>query len=287
MPDAASFDPLLSPCFDVAIADKIATITLKRPEAHNAMTADFWADLPRIVRHIDANALARVIVIQSTGKHFSSGMDVSVFASGGLMTASPDPAIRAEAFRREVKRLQGTFSCLEDARMPVLCAVQGGCIGGAVDLATACDIRWATADAFFVIQEINIGMVADVGTFPRLAKLIPEGWVRELAFTGRRLAAEAALNLGLVNAVFPDQAAMLAHVHTIAREIAEKTPLAVTGSKAILNYARNHGVDATLDYLATWQAGMFAPHHIMEAFAAKAEKRVGAFPDLVADRDHL
>jgi enoyl-CoA hydratase len=268
-------------CFTVEIADHIAHIQLSRPEAFNTMTRAFWNELPAIVRDIDDNARARVIVISSTGKHFCAGMDLAVFTDGaGVSGEAADPYVRNEAFRRHVHHLQDTFSCLDEARIPVLAAVQGGCIGGAVDFTSACDIRYASADAFFCIQEINIAMTADVGTFPRLCKLIPEGWVRELAYTGRRLGAERARAIGLVNEVYPDHESLLAGVLETAREIASKNPLAVAGSKVMINYARDHTMRDSLDYIATWQTGMFAPPHMMEAFAAKAAKREPSFPDL-------
>jgi enoyl-CoA hydratase len=165
--------------------------------------------------------------------------------------------------------------------MPVLIAIQGGCIGGAVDFASAGDIRWATQDAFFCIQEINIGMTADVGTFPRLCKLLPDGWVRELAYTGRRLPALQAKALGLVNEVFDSHEAMMDHVMATAREIASKAPLAVTGSKVMINYARDHSIKDSLDYIAVWQTGMFSPPHMAEAFRAKQSGQEAQFPDLL------
>src|SRR5262245_28337825 len=168
---------MTSNCFDVAIADGVALITLNRPEAFNSMTRAFWNEFPEAVRDIDDNAKARVIVLSSTGKHFSAGMDLSVFTSGEAAPAHSDRHVQAEAFRRNIHHLQQTFSCLDEARIPVLAAIQGGCVGGAVDMASACDIRYATEESFFCIQEINLAMTADVGTFPRLCKLIPEGWV--------------------------------------------------------------------------------------------------------------
>lgn len=274
-------------CFTLAIEDKIARLTLSRPEAFNAMNREFWSELPKLVRDIDDGAKARVIVIDSQGKHFTSGMDISVFTDGGLAAPEGDRAALAESFRQFVLSLQGTFSCLDDARMPVIAAVQGGCIGAGVDMVSACDIRYATEDAFFQIQEINIGMTADVGTFPRLCKLIPEGWVRELAYAGRRLSAAKAKEIGLVNEVFPTQEAMLAHVTELAQEIAAKSPVAVAGSKRMINYARDHSSADALDYIATWQAGMFSPAHLMEAFGAKMQKRDPAFPDLQPKRHKL
>ncbi len=270
-------------CFSVEIADHVAHVRLNRPEAMNALNRTFWNELPAIIRDINDNARARVIVLSSTGKHFTAGMDLSVFTdpqSGVTNRADTDRATAMEAFRYHVHHLQNTFSCLDEARMPVLVAVHGGCVGAGVDMISACDIRYCTSDAFFVIQEINIGMTADVGTFPRLCKLIPEGWVREMAYTGRRLPAARAKEIGLVNEVFDTHEALLAHVMETAREIASKPPLAVAGSKVMVNYARDHSIKDALDYIAVWQTGMFAPQHMMESFAAKAEKRAPDYPDL-------
>jgi len=180
-----------------------------------------------------------------------------------------------------VLHLQDSFNALERARMPVLAAVQGGCIGGGVDMVSACDMRYATADAFFCIQEINIGMTADVGTLQRLPKIVPEGVVRELAYTGRRMSAARAREVGLVNEVYPDQAAMLAGVMEIAEEIAHKSPLAIWGSKEMITYARDHSVADSLNYVATWQTGMFQAGDMMESFAAKTERRAPRFDDLL------
>jgi enoyl-CoA hydratase len=281
--------PAASGCFDVTIDNKIAHIRLNRPDAFNTMTRAFWNELPVIINDINDHARARVIVITSTGKHFCAGMDLSVFTSGEGVGAgqAADAPTNNERFRHHVQHLQDTFACLDKARIPVLVAIQGGCIGGAVDFISACDIRWASGDAFFCIQEINIAMTADVGTFPRLCKLIPEGWVRELAYTGRRLTAQRAREIGLVNEVFDTHEALLEHVMATAREIASKAPLAVTGSKVMMNYARDHNIADSLDYIATWQAGMFAPPQMAEAFRANAAKEAGQFPDLLPLRKKM
>jgi enoyl-CoA hydratase len=278
-----------STCFDVAIADGVAHIRMMRPEKMNAMSKAFWSELPAIVRDIDRGARARVIVLSSSGKHFSAGMDLDVFAENGALAAAAakDPHVLNEAMRHLVLGLQETFSCLDEVRMPVLAAIQGGCIGGAVDMTSACDIRYCTEDAFFCIQEINIGMTADVGTFPRLCKLIPEGWVRELAYTGRRLPARKAQAIGLVNEVYSDHAAMMEAVMATAKEIAAKNPLAVTGSKVMINYARDHSMKDALDYIALWQTGMFSRPHMAEAFKAQQEKRPAQFPELAPLRTKL
>ena len=275
-------------CFEVTIEAGVAHIRMTRPEAMNTMNKDFWRELPAIVRDIDDNARARCIVISSTGKHFCAGMDLSVFANVGDRDGAPvDRHVAGESFRRHVHHLQDTFSCLDEARMPVIAAIHGGCIGGAVDFTSACDIRYCTADAFFTIMEINIGMTADVGTFPRLCKLIPEGWVRELAYTGGRLPAQRAKEIGLVNEVFDTHEAVVAHALATAREIASKSPLAVAGSKVMINYARDHTIKDALDYIALWQVGMFSGPHMAETFAARQEKRDPVFPDLLPLRRGL
>jgi len=264
-------------CFDVTIEDKVAHIVMKRADALNTMTKAFWNELPEIVETIDGEAMARVIVISSTGKHFSAGMDLANFSGGAKEV---DRFVAAEAFRSNVRQIQSSFNVLEDARVPVLFALHGGVIGGAIDMISAGDIRWCTADAFFTIAEINIAMTADVGTFPRLQRYIPEGWVKEMAYTGRRLDAAKAKEIGLVNEVFDTHEAMIAHVMATAREIASKNPIAVTGSKVMINYGRDHNTADTLDYIGVWNAAMLAPPHMREAFEARKERRIPEYPDL-------
>jgi enoyl-CoA hydratase len=255
----------------------------------NTMNRAFWNELPAIVNAINDEGAARVIVISSTGKHFSAGMDLSVFTEGQGV-ASGHTGKREEgrarlSLRADALRLQKTFSVLDEARMPVIMAIQGGCVGGAVDMSTCADMRFATKDAFFVIQEINLAMTADVGTFPRLCHLLPQGIVRELAYSGRRLMAKKAQDLGFVNELFDTHEQMLAHVMELAREIASKSPLAVHGSKVMINYARDHSIADSLDYIATWQAGMFNPTVDMhESFRAKQEKRDPVYEDLLPAR---
>ena len=269
-------------CFTVEIADHVAHVQLCRPDELNTMTPEFWRELPEIVTGVSDSASARVVVISSTGRHFSAGMDLSVF-TGGHLSADGEPGRRHARTRSHVKVLQETFTALEAARVPVLVAVQGGVIGGAVDLVTACDLRYASADAFFCVQEINLGIPADVGTLQRLGKLVPEGFAREMAYTGRRVPAQRAYETGLVQQVYPDADALVAGVLETAREIAAKSPLAVWGTKVAMNYARDHGVADGLDQIATWQAGMYQPQDMAEAFAAKAEGREPVFADLLPE----
>lgn len=266
-------------CFEVDVENKVAQVRLCRPDELNSMVPEFWRELPEIVQGLSDSGEVRAVVISSTGKHFSAGMDLSVF-TGGALTDQGEPG-RANANRMLlVRQLQDSFTVLEHARMPVLAAIQGGCIGGAVALVTACDMRYATQDAFFVVQETNIGMTGDVGTLQRLPKMIPEGVARELVYTGRRMPAARAHEVGLVNEVFPDHEAMLAGVAEIAAEIAEHSPLAIWGCKDTLVFARDHGVPHSLRHIATWQSGAFQPADLVESFTAKAERRPRQHEDL-------
>jgi len=257
----------------------IAHVVLNRPDAMNSMIPEFWTELPAAIREIDDEGNARVIVISSTGKHFSAGMDLSVFLNM-KEDFKGDPSRRAERMRRMVMLLQDSFTAIEQARMPVIGAVQGGAIGGAVDLLSACDMRYCTQDAFFTIKETQLGMTADVGTLQRLPKLIPIGIVKELAYTGRNFGAAEAQQLGFVNQVFDDQTSMLDAVMKIAQQIAMNSPLAVSGTKTMINYAAEHTVAESLTYMATWQAGMFQMEDVFKAMEAQKTKTLPEYPPL-------
>ena len=263
----------------IQIADDIAHIQLSRPEQLNSMIPEFWKELPDAVRRIDDHAAARVIVISSQGKHFSAGMDLSVFQNMAK-DFSGEPARRAERLRRMVLEVQDTFNALEEVRMPVLVAVQGGAIGGAVDMLSACCSRYCTEDAFFCIKETAIGMTADVGTLQRLPHIMPHGLVRELAYTGRNLSANEALQCGFVNQVFTDQQAMLDGVMATAKTIAQHSPMAVHGCKHMITYTRDHNVQDSLEHMATWQAGMFQMPDIQAAMQAQQTKQMPEYDDL-------
>ncbi|MGB3455147.1 MAG: enoyl-CoA hydratase-related protein [Litorimonas sp.] len=271
-------------CFTVSIEDQVAHIRLSRPEKRNAMSESFWADLPEIVRDIDDNARARVIVISAdtVGERpiFSAGIDVSMFSSGGVSGNDKNNPVHGADFYQNVLRLQDSFTALEQCRIPVIAAIHGGCIGGGVDLITACDMRYGTQDAFITIYEINVGMTADVGTFPRILNHMPEGVVRELAYTGRRMGAQECERRGLFNAAYDTQAEMMDAVMATAREIASKPPLAIYGCKRIITYSRDHSTADALDQIAVWNMSMLVPTEMMEAMAAKGQKRAGVFADL-------
>lgn len=270
--------PTAPACLQLTVADRIAHLVLDRPEAMNTMNPRFWRELDDVLTRLHSSGEARALVISSTGRHFSAGMALDVFG-GAIRMDDQSPEGRAAIFDL-LADMQATFSKLETLRMPVIAAIQGGCIGGAVDLVSACCLRYATRDAFFCIQEINIGIVADVGTLQRLPKLIPLGMVKELAYTGRRLGAERALACGLVNELFDTQQAMLAAALECAREIAAKPPVAIWGTKQAIHYARDHAVDDALRQMGWMQGAIWSNAQVLEAVQAMKEKRAGRHPDL-------
>lgn len=266
-------------CFELSETGGIAHLVLNQPQSLNTMGPVFWRELDEVLTRLNREGRARVLVISSTGKHFSAGMDLGTFSGEGPLLDDRTPEGRA-AVHELLADIQSTFTKLETLRMPVIAAIHGGCVGGAVDMVTACCIRFATADAFFCIQEINIGMVADVGTLQRLPKLIPLGIVKELAYTGRRMTAQRALACGLVNEVFDTPEALLAGAMQCASEIAAKPPVAIWGTKQAVHYARDHAVDDSLRQMGWVQGAIWSNGHVHEAVTAMKEKRVGEFPPL-------
>ena len=270
--------------FKVGISDHVANLILSRPDELNTMSRDFWVELGDVLEEINKNSEVRVVVMSSTGKHFCAGMDLSAFSNGVDNIPDekkPDHARIGEAVYRVAKELQGYITSLEKIRVPVIAAIHGGCNGGAVDLVTACDIRLASKDAFFCIQEINIGMAADVGTLQRLPKIIPDSKMREMAYTGRRMYADEAKETGLVSDTYESQEEMLAAANELAKVIASKSPVAIYGLKAVMNYSRDHSVSEGLEYNALWSGAMLSQKDMTEAITANMEKRDASFNDLV------
>ena len=269
-----------SDVFEISRDGAVAEIRMNRPDKANGMNAAFWTDLPRLVRALDGDMSVRALVLTGAGKNFTGGMDLAAFQPiMGILQAEPGRG--AYALRRLIVDLQASFTALEETRLPVIAAIHGACIGGGIDMITACDIRLASREAVFSIEEINIGMTADVGTLQRLPKLIAPGIVRELALTGRRFSAEEAAGWGLVNAVSDDPEALRDAAFEMAYQIAAKTPLAVAGTKQALIYARDHPVADGLDQIATWNGGMLRPEDLMGAIQAKMAKKEAAFADLI------
>jgi enoyl-CoA hydratase len=268
-------------CFSLSWTDDhVAHLVLNRPETMNTMHPTFWRELDEVLTTLHAEGKARALVISSTGKHFSAGMALETF-SGAIAMDDQSPEGRAAIFDL-LTDMQATFTKMENLRCPVIFAIQGGCIGGAVDMVTTGCIRYATQDAFFCIQEINIGMVADVGTLQRLPKLIPFAVVKEMAYTGRRLGAARALAYGLVNEVFDTPEAMLAAALQCAREIASKPPIAIWGTKQAVTYARDHSVEDSLRQMGWLQGAIWSNQHVRESITSMKDKRAGSFTPLSA-----
>ncbi|MCP2679357.1 enoyl-CoA hydratase-related protein [Maricaulaceae bacterium NA33B04] len=276
MPDASN--PPQFETFELIGDGPTARIRLNRPEKRNTMTPAFWRELPEAVMALSDAGETRVLILEAQGTVFSAGMDISVFTDPNALTT--DTASAREAFMTAALALQDAFTAFERARFPVIASVQGPCVGGAVDMICAADMRFGTSDAWLRIEETNIGMFADVGTLQRLPGLIPEGIARELAYTGDTLSPERAEKLGLYNAVFDTPEALDAHVDAIAEKIASKAPLTINGTKRSFLYARDHTVADSLEHAMTLQASLWSPEDIMEAMTARGEKRDGVFKPL-------
>jgi enoyl-CoA hydratase len=252
---------------------------LQRPERSNALNEAMWQELRSAFNWVDATPQVRVAILGGAGRNFCAGIDLAMLAGVAQAVAQTDPARSREALRRLILDLQDCLSSVERCRKPVLAAIQGACIGGAVDLVTCCDIRYVAADAQFSVREIDVGMTADVGTLQRLPRLVPDGIARELAYTGRSVDAAEARQIGLANQVFATPEALLQGVRAIARTIAGKSPLAIRGSKEMLNYGRDHSVTDGLNYIATWNAAMLMSADLEESMAALRERRPPRFLD--------
>ncbi|MCF6321805.1 MAG: crotonase/enoyl-CoA hydratase family protein [Rhizobiaceae bacterium] len=271
---------LESTFFEVEINGPVAHLKMNRPQKANGMTPDFWQDLPRLVRQLDENMNIRALVLSGNGKHFTGGMD---FATFGTITdlLRQEPARASYALRLLIKQLQDSFNALEEARFPVITAIHGACIGGGIDMISACDIRLATKDAWFSIEEINIGMTADVGSLQRLPRLIAPGIVKELAYTGRKFSAHEAFEWGFINTICKDRQEVISRSLALAEEISTKSPLAIAGSKKAIDYSRDHNVADSLEQIATWNSAMLREEDLMGALKAKMEKKQAVFADLL------
>ena len=262
----------------VDVDDHVATVTLTGPGKGNSMGPAFWAELPVAFTKLDADPDVRAIVLTGSGKNFSYGLDLA--SMGG--TLAPVLAEGAMAkprteFHTELKAMQGTITAVADCRTPVIASIHGWCIGGGVDLISAVDIRYASADAKFSVREVKVAMVADVGSLARLPLILSDGHLRELALTGKDVDAARAEKIGLVNDVFPDAEASLAAAYETAREIAANPPLVVRGIKDVLDEQRTAQVAASLRYVAAWNSAFLPSKDLTEGITAMFAKRPPEF----------
>lgn len=264
--------------FEITRDGSVAHLRLTRPEASNALTLDFWRDFGPALQALDQTGKTLALVISGDGRNFCAGMDVSVFSSGVIV--STDTPARRQAFHQTARALQDALTTLEKVRFPVIAAIQGACVGAGLDMVAACDLRLVSANAYFRVEEINIGMMADVGSLQRLPKLLPEAVVRELAYLGSSLTPERAERLGFVNAIHADAESVVSAALDMARQIASRAPLAVSGSKAAITYARDHTVAEGLEWAAIMQGSLWNTPDIMAAIQGRMTKQPATYAPL-------
>ena len=271
----------MSKPFDVEINNSIAHIRFNRPEKRNSMNEDFWTMFPKEVEELDDSGEIRALIVSSSGPHFSAGIDLSMFKDDIVENETDNEMGRSRGyFLQQLRFLQNAVSCLEAARFPVVTAVQGGCIGGGIDLITAADIRICTKDAFFLIEEINVGLAADIGTIQRLPKLIPAGIAREWTMLGEKVSADRAKEVGLVSSLHDNHDEMMKNAFEIAEKLASKTPLAMWVTKETLNYSRDHTVKESLENVALWNAATLHKEDVMSTMMSKMQKKKPEYRNL-------
>lgn len=263
----------------VSLEGAVATIALDRPDKANAIDLPMWHEIRDAMRWLDESPEARVGILCAAGRQFTAGIDLALLGAIRTQIADACDGRAREKLRRLILDLQDTLTSIERCRKPVIAAIHGACIGGGVDLVTACDFRLCSADAVFSVREVDVGMTADLGTLQRLPRLIGDGMARELAYTGRNVDGREARDIRLVNRCFDTREALLAGAQELAAAIAARSPLAVRGAKEMITYARDHSVADGLTYVATWNAAMLLSADLPEALAAMREKRPPQFRD--------
>ena len=265
--------------FSLNIIDHVAHLAINRPNKSNSLHLDAWLELKSAFEFLDENPETRVIILSGEGKNFCAGIDLSL-----LMDLNKHEHISCEARKRDevrkfIYQLQSCISAIEKCRKPVLATIQKACIGGGVDIIAACDIRYCTEDAYFCIKEIDMGLVADIGTMQRLPKILNPGMMNELALTGRNVYGPEAKEIGLVNKAYGSKAKMDTEVSKIAATIAAKSPLVVRGTKEILHYTREHTIEDSLKYMATYNAAYLLSDDLKESFTTQMTKRKAVYKD--------
>jgi enoyl-CoA hydratase/carnithine racemase len=256
----------------------VAHVEMTREDRFNALDHAAFEAVGGTFRTLGADPSVRAIVLSGRGRHFTAGIDLHYAA--GLASNEGDPARAAEARLRNIFWLQEAFSAVEQARVPVVAAVHGGCIGAGVDLVCACDLRIVASDGYFQVAEVDVAITADLGTLQRLSYLIPGGVVRELAYTGRRMGAEEAQRFGFANRVVDGRETAIAAALELARMIAAKSPLAVAGTKMSLNHSRGRPIEEGLKQVALWNAATLASPDLGAAIEARRGKSDPGFADL-------
>lgn len=265
--------------FLVHIDAHVAHVSFNRPDKANAMNGKAWEEMEAIFKQLDQDASVRSIVLSGEGRHFCAGIDLSLLMEVNQSNNGNCEGRKRERLYQIVQELQAPILAIDNCRKPVLAAVHGACIGAGIDIITACDMRYGAAGASYSVKEIDMGMVADLGTLQRLPRIISPGMARELAYTGRKFSNQEAFDMGLINRQYADRDAMLEEVMGIAREIATKSPLSIRGTKQVMNYARDHSLQDGLNQIALWNAAMLMSDDIMKAMQAAMTKSQPTFQD--------
>lgn len=263
----------------VRLDGAVARIELHRPDKANAINAKMWYELRETMHWLDRTDEARVGIIVGAGRYFTAGIDLEMLDDLRRFTREECRGRAGERLRLSILDLQDTITAVERCRKPVIASVHAACLGGGIDLISACDLRYCSEQAWFSVKEVDVGLVADVGTLQRLPKLVGEGMARELSYTARRVDGREAEQIRLVNRCYADKDALDRGVDEIARDIAAKSPLAVRGTKEMITYVRDHSVADGLNYIATWNAAMLLSNDLDEALTAAKERRVPVFRD--------
>jgi enoyl-CoA hydratase len=265
--------------FKLKIENYIAHLSFNRPEKANSLDIAAWEEMQSAFEYLDREPSVRVIILSGEGKHFCAGIDLTVLMAIQNQSTSSCEAHKRDSIRQFILKIQKTITSIEKCRKPVLAAIHNGCIGGGVDIVTAADMRYCTEDAYFTIKEVDLGLVADIGTLQRLPTIINPGIMAELAYTGRKCLGPEAKSIGIVNQTYSSKEEMIKGVSKIATLIAEKSPLVIRGIKEMLLYKRDHSVNDSLENMANYNAAMLLSNDLMESFQAHVEKRKPAYKE--------
>ena len=264
-------------CFELLIRDAVAYLAFDRPEKSNSLNDPAWKEMKAVFEMLSDNPEVRVVVLHGNGKNFCAGIDLAMLMNLNQHDHISCEGRKREALRKVIYHLQDCISSIEKCSKPVIAAIHGACLGGGVDIVSACDIRYCTEDAYFSIKEVDMGLVADIGTLQRLPKILNPGITAEMAYTGRNVYGKEAKEIGLVNRSFQDKDQLMEEVSQIANTIASKSPLVIRGTKEILLYTRDHSVDESLKYMATYNSAYLMSDDLKESFESYVTKRKPEF----------
>lgn len=259
--------------FDIEIADSIATVYLNRPESRNAMNWDFWRELPEVIQEIDENPLVRVFIIAARGKSFSVGLDVLEFTEKFKSYLENNSGDDRKKFYELILKMQSGINAVYNSSKPSIAVVQKHCIGGGLDLISACDIRYAVDDASFSLREAKVAIVADMGSINRLPSIIGQGNTRELALTGKDINSAEAIRIGLVNKVFADHESAMSAAYTTAGEISANPGIVLSGIKEVMRFSEGKPLEAGLNYVCLWNSSFLASRDFSEAVQSFRERK--------------